>query len=208
MKNLPSNRLKAMSLIELGLVLLIIGVILGAVFKGQELLQVAKINSVLDDVKRYKSLVLMYQQTYGEWPGDDSQAIIHFGKDTENGNGDGSVSDKDETLVWQHLALSGYLSHSEVPSSRLGGKFRLTSTPNQNLKGLWLILGQGVNSKGGLITPKVAQQIKQKANDGNPNEGMIRFFDGEGSSENSCIKNNAFNIENDQPVCVMAVNIS
>ncbi len=204
--SLFSKRLKAFSLIELGIVLLIVGIIMGAVFKGQDLLQSAKINSVLDDIRRYKNAVLMYQHTYGEWPGDDPKASVHFAN-AKNGDGDGIISGNDEPLVWNHLAFAESLSHGNAPASKLGGKYRVTSDPSNDLHGTYLMLGQGDGAKGGLFTPKQAQHLKKKADDGKANEGMIRFIEGENANSGDCIKSDAFNVSHDKPVCVMAVHI-
>ena len=199
--------LSAFSLIELGIVLLIVGVIVGAVFKGQDLLQAAKINSLLDDIRRYKNAILMYQQTYGEWPGDDGKASVHLTNAT-NGNGDGIVTDGDEMLVWKHLAAAGSLSHGNPPTSKLGGRYRVTSNLSENLQGTYLILGQGAEAKGGLLTPKQAQALKQRADDGKANEGIIQFTEGDGASSGDCVVSEAFNTTHDRPTCLMAVRIS
>lgn len=206
-KQLFKRRLHAFSLIELGIVLLIVGVIVGAVFKGQDLLQSAKMNSVLDDVKRYKNAVLMYQHTYGEWPGDDNKASTHF-VNGEDGDGNGLVSGEDEPLVWKHLAAAGSLSYGDAPSSKLGGKYKVTSNPSEHFQGLYLVLGQGNDAKGSLLTPKQAQLLKKKADDGKANEGMIQFIEGEGVNGGDCVNGDTFNLTHDKPTCVVVVRIS
>lgn len=195
----------AFSLIELGLVLIIMGVIAGAIFKGQDLLHVAKINSVLEDVKRYKSAIALYYQTYGEWPGDDPSAATRF-HGVENGNGDGVVDEADEPLVWKHLMAAGSLSHGDIPSSKMGGKFRLTSVPWNEFSGVWLVLGKGADARTGLFTPKQAQTIKSRADDGKPSEGMLRFQTGEGA-EGHCLNGDTFDITNSHPVCVLLTHV-
>ena len=53
-KTLPVDKnLAAFSLIEMSIVLVVIGIIAGAVFKGQELLESAKIRSVVQDFQHY-----------------------------------------------------------------------------------------------------------------------------------------------------------
>lgn len=207
LKRIHGVRVTGFSLIELGIVLLIVGVIIGAVFKGQDLLQSAKINSVLDDVRRYKNAVLLYQHTYGEWPGDDGKASVRFANATD-GNGDGLVSGDDEPLVWKHLASAGSVSHGNPPSSKMGGKYFLTSNPSPALQGTYLILGQGDNGKSGLLSPKQAQMLKQKADDGKANEGMLQFMEGTGAQAGDCINGDAFNIGSDKQVCVLVVRVS
>lgn len=198
-------KVQAFSLIELGIVLIIIGVLVGAILKGQDLLQAAKINSLLEDIKRYRNAVAMYHQTYGEWPGDDPKAAERF-QNAENGNGDGIIGGEDEVLVWKHLMHAGSLSHGGIPSSKFGGKFRLASNPDQNFGGVWLILGSGNDARGALLTPKQAQMIKMRADDGKPSEGMIRFLDGQGG-QGSCLNGEQFNLQTNSPACILLTHV-
>ena len=195
--------LAAFTLIELGLVLLIVGVLMGAVFKGQDLLQSAKIGSVLDDLKRYQHLIMQYQHTYHAWPGDDSHASSHF-EGGEDGDGDDVITGHDEPRVWQHLALAKMLSHGRTPTSKLGGTYRVTTHPTPALSGLYLVLGQGDDSLNGLLTPKQAQLLMKKADDGGPKEGFMRVIDGK-NAVGECVEDNHFRVQHDKPVCVVAV---
>lgn len=200
------SRIPAFNLLELGLVLIIIGVLVGAVFKGDDLLQAARLNSVLDDVKRFRNAVVTYQQTYGNLPGNDPNATTHF-NNVKDGNGNGIISGAEEPLAWQHLAAAGLLSHGSVPSSKMGGTYRITSNVNDALTGAFLVLGQGKDSRSGILTPKQAQTLKNKADDGKPDEGIIQFIDGEGSS-GSCVEGNVFSLKNEKPACVLVVRLS
>lgn len=197
----------AFSLIELGIVLLIIGVLAGAIFKGQELLQTAKITSVLDEVSQYKNAVLLYQSTYGEWPGDDNRASEHF-HNAEDGDGDGVVQGDDCDRAWQHLTYSGSISHGDPPASKIGGNYRIVSNPDVNHTGLYLVLGEGANSLNGLFTPKQASKLKNKAQDGGPGEGVIRFINGADNPNPGCLNAGEFDQSHENSVCVMLVKIS
>jgi prepilin-type N-terminal cleavage/methylation domain-containing protein len=74
MRSRLNYRLAAFSLIELSVVLVIVGVLMGAIFKGQDLLDVAKVRSVVHDFQHIKVAIHNYQDTYGTLPGDDSNA--------------------------------------------------------------------------------------------------------------------------------------
>ena len=197
----------AFSLIELGIVLLIIGVLVGAVFKGQDILQSAKITSVLDNVSQYKNAVLLYQSTYGEWPGDDDRASTHFSNEND-GDGDGLVQGDDCDRAWQHLAASGSIAQPHPPSSKLGGHFRILSNPDADHTGLYLVLGEGPNNLNGLLTPKQASTLKHKAQDGGPTEGMIHFINGADNPNPGCLNGADFDQTHDHHVCVMLAKIS
>ena len=200
------QRIPAFNLLELGLVLIIVGVLIGAVFKGDDLLQAARLNSIIDDIQRYRNAVVNYQQTYGNLPGDDPKASTHF-VNAKDGSGSGIITGSEEQLVWEHLCSAGLINHKNMPNSKIGGLYRITSNINDSLTGTFLMLGQGKDSKSGLLTPKQAKTLKDKASDGNPDEGIIQFIDGEGSTGN-CTQNKAFNLKNDKPACVMVVRLS
>ncbi|MFX5476849.1 hypothetical protein ABTD55_23280, partial [Acinetobacter baumannii] len=79
---------------------IIIGLIAGAVLKGQDLLETAKMRSVLSDISRYRLAVYLYQETYGALPGNDKNASTRF-KDVLDGTGSGKLeSDQEKQQFW------------------------------------------------------------------------------------------------------------
>jgi len=60
------------TLVELAIVLVIIGIILGAILKGQDLIQNAKAKRVLNDLKGWEALLWTYYDRYGHLPDDDN----------------------------------------------------------------------------------------------------------------------------------------
>lgn len=65
------------TLIELAIVLVIIGLLLGGVLKGQELINSAKAKSLAADFKNVQVYVYGYQDKYRALPGDDAAARAH-----------------------------------------------------------------------------------------------------------------------------------
>ena len=196
------------TLIELAIVLMVIGIIAGAVFKGQDLLESAKIRSVMNDINRFRLAITMYQETYGALPGDDANARTHFGDDVTNGNGNGIIAGDESNAFWQHLNKAGQLSSPTAPTSKLGGKYSVVFQPNEHCQGHWLRLGKenGDQANGGLLTPKQAQLLKSKAEEGgnlNPTQGSIRIIEGEGVAGGQCVQGDHLNLGVDSPVCVV-----
>jgi len=116
-------------LIEIAIVLVIIGLLLGGVLKGQELINSAKVKNLANDFKNVPVFIYGYQDKYKALPGDQLQASL----DTQfppantatactpaaathcvsnNGVIDGgwdATAVTDESYVfWQHVRLAGF----------------------------------------------------------------------------------------------------
>ncbi len=65
---------KGFTLIELAIVLVIIGIILGAILKGQALIQNARAKRTLNDMKGLEAMVWTFYDRYGVLPGDCAPA--------------------------------------------------------------------------------------------------------------------------------------
>lgn len=201
---------KGFTLIELAIVLMIMGVIAGAVFKGYDLLEGAKARSVVSDFNQFKLAINMYQENYGFLAGDDPKASERF-SDVASGNGNGLIDKSDIKLFWQHLHKAGYADNPS-PSSKFGGKYSAVSNPYEDFSGHWIILGKETNdglNDGGLLTPKQAQMIKGRADDGlyasNPAMGNVRVTEGRGITKGQCVKGSYLNLEVKSPVCIVLV---
>ncbi|MDI6891294.1 MAG: prepilin-type N-terminal cleavage/methylation domain-containing protein, partial [Thermodesulfovibrionales bacterium] len=67
------------TLIELAIVLVIIGIILGAVLKGQELINNARAKRIQNDLRGFESMMWTYYDRKGRFPGDCNGNGIHNG---------------------------------------------------------------------------------------------------------------------------------
>lgn len=199
-KNLSTRNFLAFSLIEISIVLVIIGIITGAVFKGQELLSNAKIKSVAQDFQNYSLAISHYQDVYHSLPGDDPKASTHFSNIT-SGDGNGQITGIEADLFWQHLHKASIVNSNKAPSSKFGGQYTVVFQPFSEMSGHWFMLSKEGGS--GLLTPKQALSLKhQMDQDGttDPNQGQLIIKDGEGAS-GRCIKDGRINLENKSPDC-------
>jgi prepilin-type N-terminal cleavage/methylation domain-containing protein len=109
---------KGFTLIELAIVLVIIGLLLGGVLKGQDLISNAKAKNMIADFKNAQIFIYAYQDKFRALPGDDANVKAHVnGADAAgvatagNGKIDGqwdSITVTDESaLFWQHVRLAG-----------------------------------------------------------------------------------------------------
>lgn len=85
----------AFTLVELAIVLVIIGLIVGGVLVGQDLIKAAEIRSVVSDIEEFNAAAGTFRNKYDGLPGDLlSQRATQFGltpRDGANGQGDGNA---------------------------------------------------------------------------------------------------------------------
>ncbi len=82
------------TLIEIAIVLVIIGLLLGGVLQGQQLIENSRVKAATNDFNGLAAAVFSYQDRYGRLPGDDPGAVVGRGESwgTLTGNGDGLVT--------------------------------------------------------------------------------------------------------------------
>lgn len=163
------------TLIELAIVLVIIGLLLGGVLKGQELINSAKVKSFASDFRNIPIYIYGYQDKFKALPGDDKNAVTHVSA-AQPGNGDGvignswsddsSVSKSEAYNFWQHIRLAGLATGSTDvkatdwrPINADGGAIGIqsgTSTPASSpvidgsgnaIKGTYVVCSSGILGK-------------------------------------------------------------
>src|SRR6185436_878745 len=106
------------TLVEIAIVLVIIGLLLGGILKGQEMIIQAKIKNAIADFSGVSAAYFGYQDRYRATPGDDPQATRWSGATAGDGNRIltglyASTTATDESrLWWDHLRRSGFVSGS------------------------------------------------------------------------------------------------
>jgi len=124
------------TLVELSIVLVVIGLIIGGVLSGRQIMTNAQITNAVNAVQAYTAQFQTYIQNYGAMPGDDANATTRFSNagipsvtETSNGTLEGvfdSASAIDETqLIWADLRAAGLVkgagSDTSQPSNPFGG---------------------------------------------------------------------------------------
>ncbi|MPQ76782.1 prepilin-type N-terminal cleavage/methylation domain-containing protein [Hydrogenovibrio sp. JE_KL2] len=156
---------KGFTLVEIAIVLVIIGLLLGGVLKGQELIQNARIKATQSEVQQWGAAVASYQERHeNRLPGDDNTAT------TNAGNGNGQITGGERTVVFQHLALDGLIkgnyTGTNYPSNKWGGEVQiLTNTPNG-------VFALAVCYTG--LDQETATELDTKMDDGNGATGDVR----------------------------------
>lgn len=65
---------RGFTLVELAIVMMIIGLLIGGILKGQELMQNARTTSTISMGKSFDAAVTTFRDTYAAWPGDMATA--------------------------------------------------------------------------------------------------------------------------------------
>lgn len=181
------------TLVEIAIVLVIIGLLLGGVLKGQELVVNAQAKSIANDLKGIQSLIYGYQDRFKALPGDDALVATHVVGGTAatpaatlgNGRIDGgwntSVQTAESYLFWQHVRLAGFAAGSTAPAAATyrplnaqGGALGVTGVnaanqgPIQNLQGTYFACANNINGR-------LASIVDSNLDDGVSNTGAVRI---------------------------------
>lgn len=187
------KRQSGFTLVEIAIVLVIIGLLLGGVLKGQELINSAKVKTFANDFKQVPLFIYGYQDKFKSLPGDDRNAThtngaasaagvanITLTTGTPNGQIDGgynSTAVADETVVfWQQVRLANLASGptnfsapaNVLPTNADGGRIGVQSSPPvTGMNGSYFVCSDGIQGK-------FAKQIDQTLDDGDTATGSVR----------------------------------
>ncbi|WP_019557646.1 prepilin-type N-terminal cleavage/methylation domain-containing protein [Thiomicrorhabdus arctica] len=155
---------KGFTLVEIAIVLVIIGLLLGGVLKGQELITNAKIKAVTSDFDNISAAYYAYQDRTGNIAGDGTNATPRVY--------DAVITNP---LFWFDLRTEGFISGAPVDGVADVG-------PTHSLDGIWsavpgaatgaLFTKNHICAAG--VTDAYAQGMDKKMDDGNALTGTIR----------------------------------
>ncbi len=185
------------TLVEIAIVLVIIGLLLGGVLKGQELINSAKVKNFAQDFRNIPLFIYGYQDKYKALPGDDAVAATHVtgatnattpasaqGNGVINGNWDTTTLTDESMLFWQHVRLAGLATGGTVvaanntywPVNAEGGRIGIESGSANyilNTDGTTYLQGSYVVCSTGILG-KFAKQLDTTMDDGNTQTGSMR----------------------------------
>lgn len=182
------------TLVEIAIVLVIIGLLLGGILKGQEMITQAKIKNIINDFNGVTAAVNTYNDRYRALPGDELNATVSarwagaFG-----GDGNGvfctgacgfsppgynsaptvpSATSPEPGLFWLHLRLAGF-----VPGPTSG--IASTAQPTNAVNGQTGVQTTGLGFNSNIICmsnlpDKVAIAVDTQMDDAGSGTGSVR----------------------------------
>ncbi len=109
------NSNKGFTLVELSIVIVIIGLLIAGVTAGRNIVQSAKLQSIVSETNKFMVAYNTFKLQYNAKPGDMSNAQTFWASATQGdgngsiGNGNTSINSSEGFAFWQHLALASLI---------------------------------------------------------------------------------------------------
>lgn len=175
------------TLIEIAIVLVIIGLLLGGILKGQELINSARVKNLATDFRNVPVFIYGYQDRFKALPGDDLAVVAHVngtlattgstpGNGVIDGTWDSTTTTHETYLFWQHVRLAGLAPGSTtvgaadyLPRNAVGGPIGIQSiAPFTSMNiGTYFICSGGISGR-------FAKQLDTQLDDGVSNTGAVQ----------------------------------
>jgi prepilin-type N-terminal cleavage/methylation domain-containing protein len=200
------------TLVEIAIVLVIIGLLLGGILKGQELITSARVRNLADMTNGIQAAYFGFVDRYRRVPGDmtliEAQEAI-AADIAGGGNGNGRIDQAawtENNAAWEHLAAAGFIQGDfsgssasptgdgrDAPLNPWNNPMTLGISPNYlaptgvtPTPRLQLIVGRG-------IPVAVVRELDVKLDEGTPENGVLRTpttgtpFANWGEADTTCV---------------------
>lgn len=186
LERLKNNNRQGFTLVELALVLVIVGLLITGVLKGEALIQNAKVKKIVNEKDSIAAAYYTFFDRYGQLPGDENLTTAPP-SDTNNGDGNGQINAAEDGYLFQDLSLAGIINGSytgaaaNVPNHAFGSWMRIQWVGVPAGSALALNTNCMVFNA---VPPDVCEQIDRKYDDGVNNTGSIRASAAYGGTAN------------------------
>ena len=183
------------TLVEIAIVLVIIGLLLGGVLKGQELITSARVRNLISQQEGIKTAFFGFQDRYRSFPGDYTAAVANIPNistaacNAGVGNGNGRIeanTGNESVLAWEHLSKAGFITGNYTCAAT-----ESTATTPVNAYGAFVqLIYDGLYGTASGTTPSPARhniktgaqipvellsEMDRKVDDALPNTGSFQF---------------------------------
>jgi prepilin-type N-terminal cleavage/methylation domain-containing protein len=191
-----NRKQQGFTLIEIAIVLVIIGLLLGGILKGQELITSARVRNLISQQDGVKAAFFGFQDRFRAFPGDYTAATTNIvgvaataacGNGNGNGNGRVETAGLENVLAWEHLSKAGFITEGPTtsPVNPYGiymqlvfdgiygaGTTAAPAAPRHNIK------------SGSQVPVDIIAEMDRKIDDGAPNTGGFQFsrYQGNGAA--------------------------
>ncbi len=183
------TRQKGFTLVEIAIVLVIVGLLIGGVLKGQEMITNAKLKRIESDNAGIAAAMFSYQDRYLQLPGDDSAAggrftVYNAAPTPPNGDGQGTIDGAWDILATGDVTAAAtdetnyFFAHLRAAGLVPGGG--LDDTKPTNAYGGQIGVQDGSIGISGHVTifgnieGPIAKIIEGRLDDGAGNTGRIQ----------------------------------
>lgn len=195
------------TLLEITIVLVIIGLLLGGVLKGQELITSVRVRNLIAQQDGVKAAVLGFLDRYSAYPGDYSQAQANVPgcAACAQGNNNGQIRSiaggdaiDEHIAAWEHLSRAGFINASYAYAA--SPETQTSAPTNPYARYLRLIYdnayGSGTSETrhnlktGNQIPSDMLAEVDRKIDDGVATSGTFQFsaYDGGGDDDDTAPK--------------------
>lgn len=183
-------------MVEIAIMLMILALTVGVVFKGQELIFGARSKALLSQTEQVKVAFLGFQDRYRALPGDHRDAPAVIPGVIYHGDGSGYIEifgtatgpngvAEEDLLVWDHLTKAGYLPGSypyqpsnqqaSVPRNIFGGHIGLAFDNDYGDPASPPPSKRHLIKTGNQVPAQFLSEMDRKIDDGNALRGSFQF---------------------------------
>ncbi len=191
------------TLVEIAIVLVIIGLLLGGILKGQELINSARVRNLADQNSGIQAAYYGFIDRYRQVPGDfialdATQALgvavnLPLAGSATDGNGRVDNTIEEAAALWEQLAKSQFLGGGFTPVNAVAipaiADYPTNAPLNAFNGSLVLTRNQGYTGTrsdrlnlhmGPNVPVNIARELDQKVDDGLPHTGVLRLTQSDG----------------------------
>ncbi|MCF8481023.1 MAG: prepilin-type N-terminal cleavage/methylation domain-containing protein [Rhodospirillum sp.] len=207
----PGGARPGFTLIEMSMVLVLIGLIIGGVLKAQQLIDSTRLKMTIGEWESTRAAFSIFRDRYNALPGDfDAASTFLSNPAIRDGDGDGIVGSSgltmastysaESSLAWEHLTYGNFLTGVKLDDgSSQDQSVMPAKLPGLNLviihgtfgdtagTGHWLRLQDAVNGAPtrNALSGSQAREIDTRYDDGNADTGHIVMSDFSGTATGS-----------------------